>query len=421
MNVHAQAQQTAAETALVNAYGQRISELPGASAVTVRRDEAVETLKAGLPTRKVEAWHYTDLRRLLSSVPAYDPAARPEPVAPLLDDAVVLPVLNGVAWEAPAIEGATVTRVADRLADGSLGDGSSAEDPDDTVAAVNTAFVSDGFAVDIAAGASLERPIEFQNVHAGGQAHTRFSVTAGAGSRATVVERQTGDGEALVSSVSSVEVGDDAEVLWVIVQEQPDDTTHLGQINVTIGARALLTLFVMNTGGKLVRQEVKGSAAGEGARFLLRGVDLLAGSGHTDVTMVFDHTAPDTFSSETLRNVVTDRAQGVFQGQIRVASQAQKTDAKMACNTLLLSDDADFSAKPELEIFADDVACGHGATVTEIDHNHLFYLMARGIDEKTARGLLVRAFVAEVIEELESEPMVAALEDKLDRWFAEHG
>jgi len=110
----------------------------------------------------------------------------------------------------------------------------------------------------------------------------------------------------------------------------------------------------------------------------------------------------------------------VFQGMIRVAQAAQKTDAKMACNTLLLSDEAGFSTKPELEIFADDVACGHGATVTEIEKDHLFYLMARGIDEKSARGLLVKAFLAEVIEELEDERVIDMLEARLTRWFDEH-
>jgi Fe-S cluster assembly protein SufD len=136
--------------------------------------------------------------------------------------------------------------------------------------------------------------------------------------------------------------------------------------------------------------------------------------------MVLDHAAPHTISTETIRNVVTGKAEGAFQGQIRVARPAQKTDAKMACNTLLLSDEGGFSAKPELEIFADDVACGHGATVTEIQPDHLFYLMARGIDEKTARGLLVKAFLAEVIEELEDEPAIEVLEAKLDAWFAAH-
>ena len=111
----------------------------------------------------------------------------------------------------------------------------------------------------------------------------------------------------------------------------------------------------------------------------------------------------------------------MFQGRINVRQIAQKTDAKMMTRALLLSDEAEADNKPELEIFADDVVCGHGATVTEIDRNHLFYLMARGIDEKTARGLLVKAFLAEVIEEMDDEPIVEALEKLLDNWFATHG
>ncbi|MIL09975.1 Fe-S cluster assembly protein SufD, partial [Salmonella enterica subsp. enterica] len=181
------------------------------------------------------------------------------------------------------------------------------------------------------------------------------------------------------------------------------------------------TLFVMNEGGKLVRQEVRVRTTGEGADFQLRGVNLLAGDVHNDVTMVLDHAVPHTTSRELVRNVVMHRAHGVFQGRINVHQPAQKTDAKMACNTLLLSDDAEFDTKPELEIFADDVVCGHGATVTEIDKNHLFYLMARGVDEKSARGLLIKAFVAEAIEELEVEPVVDALEARLESWFATHG
>lgn len=421
MNVQTQPQRTAAESALVQAFADRVSELPGSAAVTVRRDAAVETLKAGLPTRKVEAWHYTDLRRLLASVPEFAAENAAEAVTPLLDGAAVLPLLGGVTGEAAAMpEGASVEPLAPRLTDGSF-DALLTAERGDTVGTINSAFVSDGFVVRIAEGAALAAPLELQNVHAGGQAHGRFVVEAGAGARATVIERQTGGGEALVSSVSHLELGEGADVTWLVVQEQPEDATHLAQFRATLARDARLTLFVMNAGGRLVRQEVLVTAAGEGSEFRLRGVNLLAGETHCDVTMVLDHDAPSTVSTETLRNVVTGRARGVFQGQIRVDREAQKTDAKMACNTLLLSDDGEFSAKPELEIFADDVACGHGATVTEIDRNHLFYLMARGIDEKTARGLLVKAFLAEVIEELDDEPVVEALEAKLDAWFATHG
>lgn len=421
MNVQTQIRRTAAEEALLSAYTERSAALPGDAKVIEGREEAVSLLQRGLPNRKVEAWHYTDLRRLLSTVPAFDAGRPAAPRAPLLEGSVVLPVLNGVAGTPPAIDGVAVSKVADRLSDGSLAPLLGLEGTDDTVSAINAAFAADGFVVDVPAGIKAAAPIELQNIQAGGQVHTRFAVTVGEGANATFVERQTGEGDAFVSSVSHLRVDDDAEVLWLILQEQPEGANHLGRINLTIGKRAKVTLFVMNAGGKLVRQELRIIAEGEDSKLRLRGVNLLAGETHCDVTMVLDHAAPHTVSTETIRNVVTGRAEGAFQGQIRVAREAQKTDAKMACNTLLLSDEGGFSTKPELEIFADDVACGHGATVTEIEAGHLFYLMARGIDEKTARGLLVKAFLAEVVEELENEPMVDALEARLNTWFAEHG
>ena len=421
MNMQLQVRRTAAEETLLASFSERAASLPGDAAAAERRAQAVEVLKNGLPSRKVESWHYTDLRRLLSSVPDFDPSAHAEPRAALLPGSVVLPVVNGIAKLTDVPADISVASITNELADGSFASHLGLADTDDTVGAINSAFVTDGFALDIPAGRVLEQPIELQNLQAGGQVHTRFAVRAGEGAKATIVERQLGDGDALVSSVSHLEVGEGAEILWLIIQEQPDDARHLGQINVKIAKDAKLTLFVMNAGGKLVRQELRVCAEGEGAEFRLRSVNLLAGDTHCDVTMVLDHAAPHTVSTETIRNVVADKAEGAFQGQIRVAREAQKTDAKMACNTLLLSDEGGFSTKPELEIFADDVACGHGATVTDIEPAHLFYLMARGIDEKTARGLLVRAFLAEVIEELEDEAVVEVLEEKLAAWFATHG
>jgi Fe-S cluster assembly protein SufD len=422
MNIHSAPQLTPAETALVDAFGERLSLLPGDGAVMVKRDNAIEQIKAGLPTKRIESWHYTDLRRLLTSVPAHDETAKAKPVAPVVKGSAVFAVLNGVSSDkTDKVEGVTVTRVADKLTDGSFAPALDPRGFDDAVGALNTAFVADGYFLDIADGVELAQPIELQNVQSGGQTHVRLPVRVGDGAKAVVVERQTGTGDAFVSSVANVTVGDGAELTWLIVQEQPDTTTFLGQFNAWIGKDAKLVVFVMNAGGKLVRQEINVLTKGEGSTFTLRGVNLLAGDTHTDVTMVLDHAVPHTSSTEVIRNVVTGKARGVFQGRINVHQYAQKTDAKMACNTLLLSDDGEFSTKPELEIFADDVVCGHGATVTEIDRNHLFYLMARGIEEKTARGLLVKAFVAEVIEELEDEAIVEALESRLDQWFAEHG
>lgn len=422
MNVSVQPQRTPAENALVEAFAERVASLPGDPSVMIRRDAAIEAIKAGLPTRRIESWHYTDFRRLLAKVPAHDPVAAAAAIAPLVAGSTVLSILNGVSARAPAaFSGVTVRRLEEMLLDGSFAAALEAQGGDDAVGAINTAFAADGYFIDVAAGAVPEAPIEVQNVQAGGQTHVRLPVRVGDGAKVTLVERQTGSGAALVSSISHLDIGEGAEVRWLIVQDQPDEATHLGQFNARLGKDAKLTLFFLNTGGRLVRQEIRVVAAGEGSSFTMRGVNLLGGDSHTDVTMVLDHAVPQTASTQVVRNVVTGRARGVFQGRINVLQVAQKTDARMACNTLLLSDDGEFSAKPELEIFADDVACGHGATVTEIDRNHLFYLMARGIDEKTARGLLVKAFVAEVIEELEDEAIVAPLEAMLDAWFAEHG
>ncbi|RWX75448.1 Fe-S cluster assembly protein SufD [Neorhizobium lilium] len=414
---------TAAETALVEAFSAQIGELPGNGAVIGTRDRLLDDLKkSGLPTRRIEAWHYTDLKNLLRAIPEAQATAATEAVAPLVDGATVLSVLQGVADSRAAVDGVDIASLKDRLVDGTAAAGLTALDKDDAIGRINGSFVRDGYVLNFPAQAEIAAPIELQARHAGGQIHTRFPVSFGEGSKATVIERHQAVTEdaALVSSISDIVLEEGAEITWIILQQQGLADTHLGQIRVKLGKDAKLRLFVINAGGKLVRQELRIEVVGEGAELTLRGVNLLGGESHTDVTLVLGHNVPHTNSTETFRNVVFDRASGVFQGMIRVAPDAQKTDAKMACNTLLLSDEADFAAKPELEIFADDVICGHGATVTDISKTHLFYLMARGVPENKARAMLVNAFVAEIVEELEEEKLVEALEDIVSAWLEKH-
>jgi Fe-S cluster assembly protein SufD len=293
---------------------------------------------------------------------------------------------------------------------------------DDFIGLLNGIYVSGGAYLDVSDGASLSVPVEIQNRHAGGQHHTRLAVTIGAGAKGTFIERHvsSSDDQSLVTSITDIEVGERADATWIICQEQGGSDTHLAQTNIKLGADARLTFFVINMGGELVRQEVHTDAAGERSDFAFRAINLLGDASHTDITLTLNHLVPNCVSTETVRNVVFDRARGVFQGQINVDRIAQKTDARMACNTLLLSDTAEFDTKPELEIFADDVQCAHGATVTDIEDSHLFYLRSRGITEKRARSMLVNAFIAEIVEELENDELVEALESRFSDWLERH-
>lgn len=424
MTLQAANRLTAAETQLIESYSNQIGELPGDGGVLAARDRLFDELKrGGLPTRRVEAWHYTDLKNLLRVVPEFEPATDVTTASRVVAGSSLFAVLQGVAQEVRAPDGVDVQAFRSTLADGSAAARLVAYDRDDTVGRINSSFVRDGFALSVDADAVIEAPIELQSVHGAGQLHIRYPVSFGAKSRATVIERHIGNGTgaALVSSVADLVLGEGAEVTWIILQAQGKDDTHLGQIKAELGADAKFRLFIINVGGKLVRQEVHVRTAGEGSDFTLRGINLIGGESHVDVTMTLGHDVANTTSTEVVRNVVFDRGRGVFQGMIKVAPDAQKTDARMACNTLLLSDDGEFSVKPELEIFADDVQCAHGATVADIDHNHLYYLMSRGIPEKKARALLVRAFVAEVVEEMESEALVEALEGVISDWLEHHG
>ena len=422
MNVATLNRQTAAEAQLLEAYTTALSELPGDGAVMAARDKLVYALKTGgLPTRRIAAGHYPDLKTLLKGLPA--PTSEQASAAPgLVSSARVLPLAQGKVDKSVEAADLGLGSFADWLADGTAAAGLVARNGDDAIGRINGSFVRGGYVLDVPAGSDIADIIELQANQAGGASHSRFPVRFGAGSKAVVVERHRAvtEAPAFVTSVSDITLEDGAEITWIILQQQGLADTHLGQIKVVLKADAKLRLFVINAGGKLVRQEVHVVTAGGGADLTLRGVNLLGGESHTDVTLTLGHDVPDTTSTEVIRSVVFDRAKGVFQGQIRVAPDAQKTDARMACNTLLMSDDADFSVKPELEIFADDVQCAHGATVADIDHTHLYYLMARGIPAKQARGLLIHAFVAEIVEELEDEALVEALEGVISDWLEKH-
>lgn len=424
MNIQPNITHTAAEEALLAAL--KGSERPAAAKARQIIGEN------GLPTRRVEAWHYTDLRSMLRDFPGTPSAIQSEFSR---EDIVDLPELvesftlgfsntyhvEGSVRDLPEGMSGTVgtPQGDDRLA---------VEIADDTIGLINAGLSENGARIAVAQGAKVATPLTLAHAASGATTSAlTHNVEIGENASAMVIERHTSGLETNHQNmVCNLTLAKGARAVWAIVQELGNDTTRLAQLNVALAEAAELTILILNAGGRLVRQEVHVAVAGEHSRLTIKGVNLIGEGAHTDVTTTLAHNVPDTLSTELFRNVVTAKGRGAFQGQIRVAQKAQKTDARMACNTLLLSDEADFSAKPELEIFADDVICAHGATVTDIDEDHLFYLRSRGIGEKSARTLLVKAFVEEVFEELETADLASgalgnALISRIETWLDAHG
>jgi len=216
-------------------------------------------------------------------------------------------------------------------------------------------------------------------------------------------------------------IGDGARLDHVRLVEDGREAFNISSSVVTLGAHAHFNTFGMTSGAYVSRYQAVIACAGEGSRVETNGVNLLNGRQHADTTLFLDHAAPNCASREIFRAVVDDRAHSVFQGRIIVRPKAQKTDAKMMTRALLLSDEAEADNKPELEIFADDVTCGHGATTGALDESLLFYLRARGLSEKEAQALLIQAFVGEAVEQIASDDLRELAISAAQRWLAARG
>jgi Fe-S cluster assembly protein SufD len=297
---------------------------------------------------------------------------------------------------------------------------------DDPALSLNTALAGDGVVITISPGVTIERPIHlaFVNTSATPAAMvTRSLVVAGGGARATLIETHEGPDQSdyQVNTALQVVVGDEARVDHVKITREGSAAIHIATLLVNIGARAKFNDLGFTIGGSVVRNQMFVLLAGEGTETNLRGLSLLADRQHADATLTVDHSAANCQSREVFKMVVDDEARAVFQGKITVRPQAQKTDAKMMSRALLLSDNAEADSKPELEIFADDVQCGHGATTGTLDDQLKFYLMARGIPEKEAEALLIQAFAAEVLETIEHDGLRDALMDATVAWLGRRG
>ncbi|GLK80997.1 Fe-S cluster assembly protein SufD [Methylopila turkensis] len=434
MNAEVRSIRTAAESALVEAFAAVGPSLPGGADVTERRAAALrEIAERGLPTRRVEDWKYFDLRALMREArPLAAPISDAEIEAarallPLAGfDAARIVFVNGQFCAAlsdfdPLPEGASATWLADALGDDGAALLDRGEAPAGNAAvALNAAFVADGIVLRIAPGVAVARPIHVANVQTGA-AHAAFgrvAVTAGEGASATIVESHVGSPEGHQTNTHvAVTLADRADVTLVKLQDEGLGTLHLATLTATLGAGAKLSSLALSAGSAAARQQVYLAFRGDRSTAEIRGAGFAGARRLLDTTLVVEHDALGCASREHFKTALDGEARSVFQGKIVVKPGAQKTDGKMMAQALLLSEGAEADAKPELEIFADDVVCGHGATVGALDDELLFYLKSRGIPQKEAEALMVQAFVGEVIETVEHEALRDALTARSERWL----
>lgn len=234
------------------------------------------------------------------------------------------------------------------------------------------------------------------------------------GASATLIERHQGSGAYWRDQVSEIIVEKNAILRHIRIVEDSLDSVFTNAVHISVAGGGEYDGFSLITGGKLVRQSVQAVVLGENANLSLNGVTLIKGQQHADNSILIEHLAPQSRSQQFFRNVLDERASAAFQGKVHVAKIAQKTDAQQLCKTLLLSPRAEMNTKPELEIYADDVICAHGATTGQLDAKELFYMRSRGLPKDLAQKLLTRAFLQEAIDKIQDEEIRLTIEEKIE-------
>lgn len=416
--------------------------LPGAGNAWVEglRDAAWKTYAAtGLPHRRIEEWKYTDLRTLLRDAyppaPALAEALNGDDIAQALGkdmagiDCHLLVVVDG-HFRAGLSD---VSGLADRAKVHSLGD--ALGDPEDwlksaleqtrsdTVLALNTALMTGGVVLRIEEDASIGKPVHIVHLFAAKDAAsitTRNIIVIGAGAEVTLLESYVslGSTPAQRNSVTDLRAGDGSRVQHVKFQNENLSSVHLTNWMTRLGADMTYNAFQFSIGASLARNQISVAFAGEGTSSHLSSAVMARGKQHNDTTVVIDHAVPGCESREFSKLVLDDAARGIIQCKVKVHRGAQKSDGYQMARGLLLSEGAEFYSKPELEIFADDVVCGHGSTSGQVDEDLMFYLRSRGIPEAQARALLITAFVGEVLEKIANEDIRAAFMNMAETWLA---
>jgi Fe-S cluster assembly protein SufD len=384
--------------------------------VIATRTPAEAAFNQSLPNRRMEDWRWTDLRQRIDQPypPRQTVAADPADVTRLR---AASPFAEVKAERLVFVDGYFARHLSQRE-NGAAVPPITSNDP---ISQLNAAFATSGARLSVAAGQDLVVELVFIATKAAARTiATRNVIDIAAGARLTLIETHLGEGPYLNLSVSEISLGEGAWLQRIKLERDAAAAIHLAHAHITLAANATVRDFTLTSGARLNRQNGTINFTGPGAEATVSGAYLLGGSQHADTRLVVDHQVPHCTSRELFKCVMDAAARGIFQGKVIVRKDAQKTDGKQSSHALLLSETAEFDAKPELEIFADDVVCGHGATSGDLNHDHLFYLTSRGIPPAQARALLVAAFVGEAIDTIDQPEIHAALSAVAEGWL-EHG
>jgi Fe-S cluster assembly protein SufD len=392
-----------------------------------RRDAGTMLAERGLPTTRIEDWKYTSIKpiakRSFRRPSAADATADADAVEgqriPGLETRRLV-FVNGhhaAALSEPgeAREGLRVQNLAAALSENpeALRERFGASAPSDFsgFTAMNTAFAEDGVLVEVSADTRIERPIELLFVSTPMDepvaANPRVIVAAGHHAELTVIEHYVGldDAANLTNAVTEIRLAEGARLQHYRLQRESRKGFHIGSVHVNQAANSRYESHNLQMGAQLSRTDINTALDGEGAETLFNGLYMLNGRQHSDTHTRINHNQPHTTSEESYRGILDQNARGVFNGRVYVAPDAQKIAAYQSNDNLLLSGKAEIDTKPELEIYADDVVCSHGATVGQLDRQALFYLRSRGVEEEAARGLLLYAFAEAAIGRMGLEPL----------------
>jgi Fe-S cluster assembly protein SufD len=420
-------------------YQREQAALPGAKGwLGEAREKAIGVFaENGLPHRRVEAWRYTDLRRVLDQAafmeaPAHVGAVLPDAMHRAFENisAHTMVFVNGLfrpelsklsdlpigveifslrdVWDTHWVRAALETQ-SEKLAS-------------ESIASLNLALAHDGAAIRIGRDTIAEKPLHLLYLSAdNGSCHTRNVVVLEEGSEATIFETHVAAGADKYFSnlLTHIDLGMNAKLTHIGLQNASNRSVHVSSADIRIGRDAKLIQTGLTLGAEFSREQSFVTFSAEGGEADLNTAYALRGEQHADRYCFVDHAVPRCRSSVFFRGVMDNEAEGTFQGHALVRENAQKTDARQLCNVLLLSRGAAMNAKPELEIYADDVQCAHGATIGELSEQSIFYMRSRGIDEKAARSLLIAAFLDEVVERVPHDVAREALQTLVSGWFGE--